>query len=52
MRDPLLVTDLVIAVIVAAIVMIVSPGVAITGMVALLALLALGVSHVWRSRRR
>jgi hypothetical protein len=52
MRNRVLAVDVAIAVVVAALVMIISPGVAVTGMIALLAVLVVGVSFAWSLRRR
>jgi hypothetical protein len=50
-RSPLL-TDLAIAVIAAILILVLTPGVAVAGMIALLVLAACGVSLVLDSRRR
>jgi hypothetical protein len=50
-RSPLI-TDLVIAVIAAILILVLTPGVAVAGMIALLVLAACGVSLVLDSRRR
>jgi hypothetical protein len=47
-----LAVDVAIAVVVAALVMIISPGLAVTGMIALLAVFVVGVSFAWSLRRR
>jgi hypothetical protein len=44
--------DGVIAAVVAVLVIIVSPGVAVTGILALLVLLVVGISYAWSARRR
>jgi ABC-type bacteriocin/lantibiotic exporter with double-glycine peptidase domain len=47
-----LVVDVAIAVVLAAIVFIVSPGIAVTGLIALAVLVVLGISYGWSLRRR
>jgi hypothetical protein len=48
----LLAVDVAIAVVIAALIMIISPGIAVTGMLAVLVLFAIGVSYAWSMRRR
>lgn len=52
MSRELLVVDVAIAVVLAALVLIISPGVAVTAIIALLALLVCGISLAWGARRR
>jgi ABC-type bacteriocin/lantibiotic exporter with double-glycine peptidase domain len=51
-RNHVLALDAVIAVVLAALVIIVSPGLAVTAIVALLVLLVVGISYAWSARRR
>jgi hypothetical protein len=51
-RNNVLAVDAAIAVVIAAIVLIVSPGLAVTGLIALLVLVVVGVSFAWSHRRR
>jgi hypothetical protein len=51
-RNNVLAADAAIAVVIAAIVLIVSPGLAVTGLIALLVLVIVGVSFAWSLRRR
>jgi hypothetical protein len=46
------VADVAIAVVIAVIVFIVSPGIAVTGLIALAVLVVLGISFAWSLRRR
>jgi hypothetical protein len=50
-RNNILAIDLVIAVVIAVIVLIVSPGLAVTGLLAVVAFLVLGVSYAWTRLR-
>jgi ABC-type bacteriocin/lantibiotic exporter with double-glycine peptidase domain len=47
-----LIVDAAVAVVIAAIVLFVSPGLAITGLIALAAFAVLGISFAWGLRRR
>ena len=51
-RSNIFAIDIVIAVVAAVIVMIVSPGIAVTGLVALAVLAVVGISYAWGVRRR
>ena len=51
-RNNVLAADAAIAVVIAAIVLIVSPGLAVTGLIALLVLVIVGVSFAWSLHRR
>ncbi len=48
----IVVIDITVAIVVAAIVMIISPGIAVTGLIALLVLVVIGVSFAWTVRHR
>ncbi len=54
MRYPgnVILVDVAIAVVIAAIVFIVSPGIAVTGLIALAVLVVIGISFAWSLRRR
>lgn len=51
MRSRVLGVDVVIAAVVVALVIIVSPGLAVTAILALLVLLVVGISYAWSARR-
>jgi hypothetical protein len=51
-RNRILAVDVAVAVVIAALVMLISPGVAVTGMLALLVLFVVGVSYGWSALRR
>ena len=51
-RNNIIAVDVTVAVVIAAIVLIVSPGLAVTGLIALLAFVVLGVSFAWSLRHR
>jgi ABC-type bacteriocin/lantibiotic exporter with double-glycine peptidase domain len=51
-RNNILAVDAAIAVVIAATILIISPGLAVTGLVALAAFVVLGVSFAWTHLRR
>jgi hypothetical protein len=52
LRTNLFAIDIAIAVVVAAVVLILSPGIAVTGLIALAVLVVVGLSYAWGLRRR
>jgi hypothetical protein len=51
-RTNLFAIDIAIAVVIAAVVLILSPGIAVTGLIALAVLVVVGLSYAWGLRRR
>ncbi len=52
LRTNLFAIDIAIAIVIAAVVLIVSPGIAVTGLIALAVLAVVGISYAWGLRRR